>query len=202
MLNHILLIDDHPLFRAGLRMMLSSAMPERAVGEADSLEQALGGSGPAPALVLLDIQLQGLNGLDGMTLIRRQWPQTAVVMLSADASQATVRAALERGALRFICKSDPAVRILTVIAEVLNALPGKLAPAPARESVPGQPRLTARQCEVLDLLCQGLSNKLIGRRLNLSENTVRGHVQALLALLQVVSRSEAAFAARRRGLVG
>ncbi|MYM99203.1 response regulator transcription factor, partial [Duganella vulcania] len=64
-----------------------------------------------------------------------------------------------------------------------------------------QPRLTPRQCEVLALVCQGLSNKLIARRLNLSENTVRGHVQALLAMLGVVSRAEAAFVARQRGLV-
>jgi len=62
-------------------------------------------------------------------------------------------------------------------------------------------RLTPRQCEVLDLLCQGLSNKMIGRRLNLSENTVRGHVQATLQALQVSNRSEAAFVARRLGLV-
>jgi len=80
-----------------------------------------------------------------------------------------------------------------------------LSPAHASAPVGGgdasRQLLTPRQFEVLDLLCQGLPNKVIGRRLNLSENTVRGHVQAVLAALQVSSRSEAGFAARRRGLV-
>lgn len=202
-MNHcFLLIDDHALFRAGLRMTLESAYPGVPLREAATLDEAVHDrrDAPAPTVVLLDLQLPGLNGMDGMTLIRHKWPDCAIVVLSADDSPDTARRALELGALRYISKGEPAASILDGISAVMRAEPGALAPAPPRAAT--TPRLTPRQCEVLDLLCQGMSNKLIGRRLNLSENTVRGHVQALLALLQVVSRAEAAYAARSRGLVG
>jgi DNA-binding NarL/FixJ family response regulator len=201
-MNHsFLLIDDHALFRAGLRMTLESAHPGVPLREAATLDEAVHDrrDAPAPTVVLLDLQLPGLNGMDGMTLIRHKWPDCAIVVLSADDSPDTARRALALGALRYISKGEPAASILDGIAAVMRAEPGALAPPATRAAAP---RLTPRQCEVLDLLCQGMSNKLIGRRLNLSENTVRGHVQALLALLQVVSRAEAAYAARSRGLVG
>ncbi|MET3131728.1 DNA-binding NarL/FixJ family response regulator [Oxalobacteraceae bacterium GrIS 1.11] len=180
-------------------MMLESGIENIDVLEADSLERAMHGPVVAPAVVLLDIQLQGLNGLEGIALLKRKWPQAAVIMLSADSAPETVRLALGRGAARFVSKADTADGILAAIRLVLQGTaegPAQLAPAASTK-----PRLTPRQCEVLDLLCLGLSNKLIGRRLDLSENTVRGHVQAVLAALQVVSRSEAVFAARRSGLV-
>lgn len=88
-------------------------------------------------------------------------------------------------------------RMLSIIAAQLSCDASSSEPCKSSEQI----RLTPRQCEVLDLLCQGLSNKMMGRRLNLSENTVRGHVQAMLAVLQVSSRSEAAFVARRMGLI-
>nr|WP_315214182.1 response regulator transcription factor [uncultured Duganella sp.] len=199
----LLLIDDHSLFRAGLRWMLTDAIGGIAVREAASVDEALGGGrrAPAPRLVLLDIQLPGLNGLDGITLLHRQWPDCPVIVLSADGSAATAREALRRGARGFLSKAAPAAQILGMVLEALAAAPGAPPPAPAPPPGDAQ-RLTARQCEVLELLCQGLSNKVIGQRLHLSENTVRGHVQAVLAALQVSSRSEAAFAARSRGLVG
>jgi DNA-binding NarL/FixJ family response regulator len=199
----IILIDDHSLFRAGLRLMLAEALGGLDVREAASLDEALAGArdAAAPQLVLLDIQLPGVNGLDGMALIRRRWPDCAIIVLSADAASETAHDALARGAARFVSKAEPAGAILAAISAVLRGEAG--APLPPGAGERGeQLRLTPRQCEVLALICQGLSNKLIARRLNLSENTVRGHVQALLALLGVVSRSEAAFAARSRGLVG
>jgi DNA-binding NarL/FixJ family response regulator len=150
-----------------------------------------------PALVLLDIQLHGLSGLEGIALVKRKWPEAAVVILSSDFAHQNVRLALERGAVAFVSKAEPADKILAVIDQLRRGRP-----VPAGEGTAPRQLLTPRQSEVLDLMCQGLSNKVIGRRLNLSENTVRGHVQAVLAALQVSSRSEAGFAARRRGLVG
>lgn len=202
---NILIIDDHALFRSGLGMVLRSGIANVGVEEAASLEEAMRSPMQSPAILLLDIQLQGLNGLEGIAPLKRKWPQAAVVMLSSYAGAETVRQALERGATAFVSKADSADNILMVIHQVLRVAPGASAkPASAdtnKDSAP-QPHLTPRQCEVLDLLCQGLSNKVIGRRLNLSENTVRGHVQAVLVFLQVSSRSEAAFTARRSGLVG
>jgi len=195
------------MFRSGLSLVLKSAMQDIEVLEAASLEEAMRLPDEAPAILLLDIQLQGLNGLEGMALIRRKWPGAPVVMLSADNAPDTIRTAMERGAARFVSKADSADKILAVLHQVLNGIPDHGAAWPDAQAapvgaMPGKARLTPRQCEVLDLLCQGLSNKVIGRRLNLSENTVRGHVQAVFGVLGVVSRSEAAFAARRQGLVG
>ena len=192
----ILLIDDHALFRSGLSMVLHSDIENVQVLEASSLEEALRNSMNAPDVLLLDIQLQGLNGLDGIALLKRKWPQTPIVMLASDTTQDTMRQALERGAAAFISKAEATGKILAIIKQVLHM------ETAAEKSVETKtPRLTPRQCEVLDLLCQGRSNKVIGRRLGLSENTVRWHVQALLAFLQVASRAEAAYAARRSGLV-
>jgi DNA-binding NarL/FixJ family response regulator len=194
----VLVIDDHALFRSGLEMVLASGIEGLQVGQAASLEEVMRGSGPAPSLVLLDIQLKGLNGLEGLALLRRKWPRTPVVMVSSDATPDTVREAMERGAAAFVSKDDTADSIVSVIEPLLHGMP----PAQRRPAAASEPnRLTPRQCEVLDLMCQGLSNKAIGRRLDLSENTVRSHVQATLAFLQVSSRAEAAFAARRQGLV-
>ena len=189
-------------------MVLAAAIPDLEVSEAASLEEAMQAS-IDPALVLLDIQLHGLNGLEGIALVKRKWPQAAVVMLSSDASAQKVRTALDRGAAAFVSKADPADKILAVIAQVRGRLPAGRDVFPAQGAAAidvgsaneQPPLLTPRQSEVLDLMCQGLSNKVIGRRLNLSENTVRGHVQAVLAALQVSSRSEAGFAARQRGIV-
>jgi len=192
----ILLIDDHALFRSGLSMVLRSDIANVQVLEAGSLEEAMRNPMNAPNMLLLDIQLQGLNGLDGIALLKRKWTQTPIVMLASDATQDTMRRALERGATAFISKAETTGKILAVIRQVLCR--ETAAEKPVEKEAP---RLTPRQCEVLDLLCQGLSNKVIGKRLGLSENTVRWHVQALLAFLQVASRSEAAYAARRSGLV-
>jgi len=200
----ILLVDDHALFRCGLRMVLSSGIPDLEVAEAASLEEAMRCTLADPALVLLDVQLHGLNGLEGIALVKRKWPAAVVVILSSDAGPQNVRMAQERGAAAFVSKADTADKILAIIEQLRQGLP-ILSPAhpsaPAGDGDASRQLLTPRQFEVLDLLCQGLPNKVIGRRLNLSENTVRGHVQAVLAALQVSSRSEAGFAARRRGLV-
>lgn len=201
----ILLIDDHALFRCGLHMVLAAGIPGLEVAEAASLEEAMHCAMASPALALLDVHLQGLNGIEGIALVKRKWPDVAVIMLSSQAESQTVALALERGAAAFVSKAATADTILAVIDQVRRGLPMPSAASPTlRAPGTGDPdtqRLTPRQCEVLDLMCQGLSNKVIGRRLNLSENTVRGHVQAILATLQVSSRSEAGFAARQRGLV-
>jgi len=200
-LMHLLLIDDHALFRSGLRLVLLQGMADVEVLEAASLEQAVRTTNEPPALVLLDIQLQGVNGLEGLGLLRQRWPQVPVVMLSSIATPDTIAQALARGAAAFVSKGDTPDKIIAVIRHTLGHLQQTplAGSAPAK---PGVPRLTPRQCEVLDLLCEGLPNKLIARRLQVSEFTVRGHVQAVLGLLGVNSRSQATFAARQNGLIG
>ena len=195
----VLLIDDHAMFRAGLSMVINTAIPGTKIFEAGSLDQAISGTPDDIDVVLLDIKLNGLSGLEGIELLKRKWPLTPVLMLSSHDEPETVRLALARGAAGFVSKAETAERIVETIHLVLR---GHFSGLPPETSSPTLRRLTPRQCEVLDLLHQGLSNKLIARQLSLSENTVRRHVQDILEFFQVESRAEAVFAARRQGLVG
>lgn len=195
----ILLIDDHALFRSGLKLVLLGGLPDVRVLEAESLEQAVREASPPPSLVLLDIQLKGVNGLEGLGLLKQRWPGVPVVMLSSAVEPETVRLSLARGAAAFVSKAETADKIIAVITQSLGRTLNTAPPAIEEAS---RPRLTPRQCEVLDLLCEGLSNKMIAKRMELSEFTVRGHVQAVLGLLGAQSRSQATFAARRVGLIG
>lgn len=201
---HILLIDDHAMFRSGLRMVLDANMRDVAVFEAGALNVALQGATSTPDVILLDIKLPGLSGVEGIALLKRKWPLATVLVLSSQDDPETVRLALARGAAGFVSKAESAEKIVeTINIALCRQAPAPVSTAGGRDKNQPQPlqHLTPRQCEVLDLLCQGMSNKLIARQLNLSENTVRVHVQAILEFLQVSSRSEATFAARRRGLV-
>lgn len=165
------------------------------VSEAGSLEDALALDIPAPSLALLDIKLPGVGGIDGIALLRQRWSESKVIILSGlDAPEASLEA-LASGAAAYIAKSESPERILDRIGKALEVGAAQVSPLPQNG------HLTQRQREVLDLLCQGLSNKLIARHLALSENTVRRHVQDILDYFHVEGRSEAVFVARRRGLV-
>lgn len=196
--THILIIDDHDLYRSGLRAALNASMPNAGIYEAGSIDEAMRGAADMLDVIVLDVRLPGLNGVEGITLLRKKWPLVPVLMLSSLNDPETVGLALERGAAGFVSKADTADKIVATINLVLR---GQFTASLAGGDTPLL-RLTPRQCEVLDLLCQGLTNKLIARRLMLSENTVRVHVQGIFGFLQVTSRSEAIFAARSRGLIG
>jgi DNA-binding NarL/FixJ family response regulator len=200
----ILLIDDHSLFRSGLRTLIQNSLTSIDIIEAASLEEAMRLTNVSLHLVLLDIKLQGLNGLEGTALLKRKWPASPIIIISADDSSDTVRLAQERGASNFISKGDSAEEILRIITLALDEDGNKSDLAIQETNLPttnSKPLFTPRQYEVLDLLCKGLSNKMIGRQLDLSENTVRCHVQVLLAALNASNRAEAAFTARRMGLI-
>jgi DNA-binding NarL/FixJ family response regulator len=169
-----------------------------------------------PDLVLLDIKLQGLNGLECMPVFQRKWPKVPIIMLSSMDDAASVQLALDRGAAAFVSKAESSEKIVAVALNVLHQRATLAGSASSAGPVSGQllhssqsspfglgprPVLTPRQAEVLNLLCQGLPSKTIGRRLDLTENTVRWHVQTVLGLLNVTSRTEAAFMARRHGLI-
>ncbi|GLQ97794.1 response regulator transcription factor [Dyella mobilis] len=194
----LLLIDDHALLRTGLRLVLESALPGVRIGEAGSMAEALHTPDAKLDLVLLDIELPGLNGLQGITLLKRQWPTTPIIIVTSHAEADARTTAVAQGAAAFLSKSEPTGRMVAVIQAVLAGDP---VTEPTAASPVSPTPLTARQCEVLDQLCLGHSNKIIGRHLNLSENTVRGHVAGLLAALGVSSRTEAVAVARQRGLV-
>ncbi len=194
----VLLIDDHAMFRSGLNMVIKAAMSEAQIHEADSLQDAMASAPEKLDVVLLDINLRGLSGLEGIDLLRRKWPLVPILMLSAQSEPETVRRALERGAAGFVSKAETADHILQAIYKVLQGSFVKFLPT---DETGIAPRLTPRQCEVLDLLGQGMSNKVLARKLSLSDNTVRRHVQDILAFFNVSSRAEAVAAARQQHLI-
>lgn len=192
----LLIIDDHAILLEGLGIVLKQEMPDLELHTASSIHAALQQE-LAPTGIVVDIKLPGLNGLDGVTLLKKRWPLARLVMLSAQDDEYTRNNALERGVHCFLSKAESSPHIVARIRALLLDEGGSPQPASRGE----QDFLTARQCEVLELLCDGLSNKLIARELKLSDNTVRRHVQDILGYFGVSNRTEAVFEARRRGYV-
>lgn len=207
-MTSILIIDDHALFRTGLSEVLKITLEIVNILEASSIREASNVDAEPPALILLDIVLNGLNGLDGIQLLHKKWPAVPILMLSSDQTPQTQQMAFALGAIGFLHKGSATEHIVWGIQQALQCKEiseGHISTTKAlnRSSMRGAEStyLTARQFQVLDLLCVGLSNKLIARKLDCSENTVRGHVQAILLFLQVSTRSEAVYTARQQGLV-
>ena len=197
-LSHILLIDDHPMFRAGLSMVISRSLPEADIYQAASVDDALNTAPAGLHLVLLDIKLNGSSGLEGIGAIKRQWPAVPILMLSSHDEPETTRLALARGATAFVSKTEAPEKIIDTIAQLLRSELPQAQPVAS----PDHKHLTPRQREVLELLHQGLTNKVIARRLALSDNTVRRHMQEILKYFQVATRAEVVVAARQQALVG
>jgi len=208
---NVLLIDDHPLFREGLRSLLERMDAKARVVEAESCEAALAmgeRNGPGLDLILLDLALPGMNGLEGISQFRARFPTTPVVVISATFDAARVKQAIERGAQGFIPKSTPPDVLTSALQLIFSG--GVYVPAsvmhdenPAREAArsAAAPNLTSAQSRVLALLARGQSNKAIGNALDISDNTVRAHVSAILRALNVTNRTEAVSIALQMGLV-
>lgn len=199
---HVLLIDDHAMFRSGMALVIGCEFPQAMVWQAASVSRALELAIPAPSAVLLDIRLGDESGLEGIGLIHRRWPDVPVLMLSAFDEASTIQHAISRDAVGLISKVETADVIVKAVQSMADGTykiehPGD--PRPGHDEP--QRRLTPRQREVLQLLHQGLSNILIARKLNLSNNTVRRHVQDILEALKVPGRSEAVMLARAQFLV-
>jgi DNA-binding NarL/FixJ family response regulator len=217
----ILVVDDHPLMREALRTVLQQLGSPTVVLEAQDCPTALVfAEGHVDLdLVLLDLALPGIHGLDALAVLRERYPELPVVVLSADEGQQTVLQAIERGAMGFIPKSSPREVMLSALRLVMaggiylpptvlqqpvsesgSELAGGIRPQGAPPRTPADLGLTARQVQVLRLLLQGKSNKLICRELDLAEGTVKIHVSAILKALQVTSRTQAVIAVGRMGL--
>lgn len=192
----ILLIDDHALFRCGLRMLLGEMNPGGEINEAESIEQVMVLEIPAPELILLDVKLPGVCGFEGIVPLKRRWPDTTIVMLTALDTPEAMAEALACGAAGFVPKTTSPDLMLGLIVDAMGR-----GGSSVEAILSAHEQLTRRQHDVLNLICQGMSNKLIARQLELSENTVRRHVQDILEYFRVESRSEAVFTARRRGLL-
>ena len=200
---NILIVDDHALFREGLRLLLTRLAPAVSVVEAGTVEAALTRAKDDIDLVLLDVNLPGCRGLDSLHAVRTHYPNSAVVLLSGVDAPGLIRDGFASGARGFIHKSVTADAMLAAVSDVLaggtcrvTASDFPAIPAGTDASAP----LTPRQRDVLERLCQGMSNKEIGRSLGMSENTVRVHIAGIFRMLGARSRTEAALLARRHGL--
>lgn len=193
----VLLIDDHAIMLDGLRMVLEAAIPQARILTAGAINAALQVADDEPDVILLDIKLSGINGLDGIGLLKRKWPRARIAMLSSQDDIETREQAIARGAHIFVSKIEAAERIVGIVKQ-LGA--GELVAITA-QAKPLAQYLTPRQCEVLELLSTGLTNKAIARQLNLSDNTVRRHLQDIFSYFNVATRTEAIFAARSQGIV-
>ena len=201
--QRILVIDDHELFRTGLKMLLQNhpnLLNEKnkiiEITEADSISQSLKTDAQCPCIILLDINLPRLNGIDGIKLLQRKFFDARIIMLSASERRSDIEKAAEFGARGFINKSANANSIINAIKSVLKGQEYFPNYTKASSVFNHKKNLTARQLVVLALICEGKSNALIAQDLDLSENTVRVHVSAVLSVLNVNSRTEAMVAAR------
>jgi two-component system, NarL family, nitrate/nitrite response regulator NarL len=198
----VLLIDDHTLFRTGMRLIVSSFPGVQQVLEAGSVMLAKEHEGAKVDVILLDIHMPGLNGLDGMAVLRSMFHTAKIVFVSASVSGDAVIDAAQRGADGFLPKSASAEDIYGALATISTG--GKCFPSLGQDFTQQRnttPSLSARQLEVLALLAQGKPNKVIAREMNLSENTVRVHVSAMYSHLGVNSRTAAVLAGQQAGLI-
>jgi DNA-binding NarL/FixJ family response regulator len=216
---HILVVDDHPMMADAIKLALLALDRTAEIDSAGSLAEAFARAGrvPEPELVLLDLGLPDCRGLDGLARFREKFPALPVVVVSGANDHASIVGALDLGAMGYIPKTSQrdvllnAVRLVAsggiyVPAEALQVRGSEahaVAARPAQGAAPATPAqlgLSARQAEVLHLLLKGMPNKLIARKLDISENTTKIHVSAVLRALGVATRTQALIAASRAGL--
>ena len=203
----ILLIEDHAFTRDGLRATLGLESDIRVVAEARSGEEALEVlSGHAVDLAVVDIGLPGMDGIAAAREIKRRWPGTRIVMLTAHDLREEVLASLASGADAYCLKSaSPDLLLLAVRAAAAGS--AYLDPQVAHHVLGGvrmpeaHSPLTPRELEILRLIADGLSNRDIAERLGVSVSTVKLHIQDLLSKLQAADRTQAAVKALRAGLL-
>lgn len=201
--KHIMIVDDHALFRTGMKMILTQVGEAAGITEASSIKEAFDFSESGVDVILLDIHMPGLNGIDGIKPIRDKFSRVPIIILSASSELRDMQKAKELGASGFMNKAALAEEMVSSINRVLEGktcFPDDVDSTEynAKESLSSS--LTPRQIEVLIYLCEGKSNKLIARELEMSENTVRVHVSAILSTLGAVNRSEAILIAQREGI--
>jgi DNA-binding NarL/FixJ family response regulator len=202
----VLVVDDHELVRRGLLAFFEGEPDLEVVGDADGGAQALDvlarldSEGRRPAVVVMDLQMQPVDGIESTRRIRARFGDVAVVALTSFAESERVKAALEAGASGYVLKDSDAD---DVAAAVRAAHHGglQLDPGVARQATSPPTELTSREIEVLRLVGSGSANKEIARKLGISERTARTHVSKILRKLDLSSRTQAALWAVREGLV-
>jgi len=201
----ILLVDDHTLFRDGLKLVLQKIADDVFISEcgacADAYEIIKKNGGFD--LILLDVGLPVISGLDGLQEFRKLDPSAPIVFLSGSDDQNLIRKALDLGVMGYIPKTLDSEVMLQAIHLILKGgryIPDNILLDSGRENH-SKFALTSRQGEILTLISQGKSNKEIAKALGIADNTVRVHISAVFQILKVNNRTEAAFTASQKGLI-
>jgi len=199
----LILIDDHFVVRSGLVASLELEDDLKVVGEADRGEDAVKlFARKLPAVVLLDLQLPGVSGIETVALLIREHPDARVLIFSTFARDDEIQAALKAGALGYLQKSssrDDLLAAIRTVAKGERSLPVEI--AQRLQNRLAEPEITPREREILTLVTQGNANKEIAATLGISEDTVKQHVSRILVKLKVNDRAQATAEAIRRGLV-
>jgi len=199
----VLAVDDHPLALAGLRQLLGALDGIELVGTATGGEEAVRlAAERQPDVVLMDLEMPDMDGVQATRELLARRPGTAVVVLTSFSDRERILAAVDAGAAGYLLKDVQPDELVRAI-EAAAAGEAPLHPRAARELLrgwnAGEPQLSAREEEVLGLLAQGLPNKLIARRLEISERTVKGHLTRIFERIGVTDRTQAALWAREHG---
>jgi DNA-binding NarL/FixJ family response regulator len=203
--HHLLIADDHPLFRGALREAVNGLFDRLGIGEAGTFEEVTEflERGTDVDLVLLDLRMPGVRGFSGLMYLRAQYPSLPIVVVSANDDPAVIRRCMEFGASGFIPKTLGVEALREAIARVLQGqvwTPPDVDLAPDGDdkgaaTIARLATLTPQQVRVLMMLSGGLLNKQIAYELGVSEATVKAHVSAILQKLGVESRTQAVIAA-------
>ena len=207
----VLLVDDHELVRQGVSSMLAKADDLTVVGEARTGREAIEAARKElPDVVLMDVRMPDMDGLEATRRIKEERPRTAVIMVTMHDNPAYLREAVRAGAAGYLLKDVSKDELLDAIRQVATGgafiesqmLKGMLSEMKPQGPVPAAARnLTKREREILSLVAEGMSNREIAERLVLSPETVKSHVAAILEKLNVSDRTQAAIYAVRNGLV-
>ena len=210
----VLLVDDHNLFRSGIKLLLQRNPDFEVVGEAsDGLEGVKRAKELKPDIVLLDMHMPGLNGREAVQLIYQDQPSSHIVMLTVSEDEDDLAYCLQAGAAGFLLKNIDADYLLdslkkimqgesVISAEMTAKLIAQLRKGPAPPPSPTEAdKLTPKEREVLAQLAVGMSNKEIARKLDVAESTVKIHLQSILRKLSLANRVQAAIYAVEHGLI-
>ena len=200
-----LVVDDHPLFCDALELTLRSIADFSTIRTADCLEDALGllEGNDAPSLILLDLNLPDVSGLDGLIRLKRQATQTPVIIVSSMTDNSIIGGAIVAGASGFVPKHSPRAVFKDAIDQIERGEVFKPAgyvesstPSERDETMSRLSSLTNQQARILDLICEGKLNKQIAYDLTIAETTVKAHVTAIMRKLGVQSRTQAVLVAQ------
>jgi DNA-binding NarL/FixJ family response regulator len=199
----IMIVEDHPVFREGLNMIIAAQPDMEIVAQASTAEEALQEyRRTRPDVILMDQRLPGASGTEALIAIRSEFPYVKIMMLTTSSGDIEIQRALRAGATAYVLKStqkNELLRIIRTVATGRKHIPSDVASSVAEHM--GQEDLTRREQEVLELIREGNKNKQIADQLSISETTVNFHIKNIVDKLQANDRTHAVTIALRRGLL-